>query len=59
MIIVTEKDAVKIPEEVAKENWNIPIYVICVEIKFRAGAEDFKQELRRRLAEKIRREVGN
>ena len=54
MIIVTEKDAVKIPEEVAKENWRIPIFVICVEVKFRAGAEEFQAELRRRLAEKIR-----
>ena len=53
MIIVTEKDAVKIPDEVAKENWDIPIYVICVEVKFQSGAEEFKAELRRRLAEKI------
>ena len=53
MIVVTEKDAVKIPEEVAKENWRIPIFVICVEVKFRAGAEEFQAELRRRLAEKI------
>ena len=55
MIIVTEKDAVKIPEEVAKENWSIPIYVICVEVKFWAGAEEFQTELQRRLVEKIRR----
>ena len=53
MIVVTEKDAVKIPAEVAKENWSIPIYVICVEVKFQAGADDFKQKLQRCLAEKI------
>ncbi len=53
MIVVTEKDAVKIPNEVAKENWNIPIYVICVEVKFLEGATEFKRELRRRLSEKI------
>ena len=53
MIIVTEKDAVKIPDEVAKENWPIPIFVISVEVKFQAGADDFKKLLRERLAEKI------
>lgn len=54
MIIVTEKDAVKIPREVAGENWSIPIYVIRVEVKFLAGSEEFHNELRRRLEEKIR-----
>ncbi len=54
MIIVTEKDAVKIPDEVAKENWRIPIYVISVEVKFQSGADDFKKLLRERLAEKIK-----
>ena len=54
MIVVTEKDAVKIPEEVAKENWRIPIFVIRVEVKFQAGASEFQAELRRRLAEKIK-----
>ena len=49
MIVVTEKDAVKIPDEVARQAWSIPIYVICVEVKFKAGAEDFHNELRRRL----------
>ena len=54
MIIVTEKDAVKIPDEVAKENWNIPIYVISVEVKFQIGADDFKKLLRDRLEAKVR-----
>lgn len=53
MIIVTEKDAVKIPDEVAKENWDIPIYVICVEVKFQSGADEFKNFLRNRLADKV------
>ncbi|MBR0289528.1 MAG: tetraacyldisaccharide 4'-kinase, partial [Selenomonadaceae bacterium] len=54
MIIVTEKDAVKIPEEVAKENWRIPIFVISVEVKFQVGAEDFKKLLRDRLEDKVK-----
>ncbi|MBD3878128.1 MAG: tetraacyldisaccharide 4'-kinase [Quinella sp. 1Q5] len=54
MIIVTEKDAVKIPDEVAKETWNIPIYVISVEVKFQAGADEFKKLLRDRLEAKVR-----
>ena len=52
-IVITEKDAVKIPVDVAKQNWSIPIYVICVEVKFKSGAEDFKSELKRRLEEKL------
>lgn len=48
-IVITEKDAVKIPEEVAKENWSIPIFVICVEVKFQTGGDEFKEELRNRL----------
>ncbi len=54
-IVITEKDAVKIPVDVAKENWSIPIYVICVEVKFQSGAEEFQRELKRRLAEKLGR----
>ncbi|MBR2518654.1 MAG: tetraacyldisaccharide 4'-kinase [Selenomonadaceae bacterium] len=53
MIVVTEKDAVKIPDEVAKENLHIPVYVICVEVKFQSGANAFKEYLQRRLEEKI------
>ena len=52
-IVLTEKDAVKIPEEVAKKNWSIPILVICVEVKFQTGGEEFKTELKRRLSEKL------
>lgn len=52
-IVVTEKDAVKIPKEVAKANWSIPIFVICVEVKFQAGADEFKNELRNRISERL------
>lgn len=52
-IVITEKDAVKIPADFAKSNWNIPIFVICVEVKFQAGAKEFQDELRRRLSEKL------
>ncbi len=52
-IVITEKDAVKIPADFAKSNWNIPIFVICVEVKFQAGADEFQNELRRRLSERL------
>ena len=48
-IVMTEKDAVKIPDEVAKAEWSIPIYVICVEVKFQVGEKEFQDELKRRL----------
>ena len=48
-IVITEKDAVKIPEEVANANWSIPIFVICVEVKFQTGGDEFKEELKNRL----------
>ena len=54
-IIVTEKDAVKIPDEVARETWSIPIFVISVEVTFQTGAAEFESLLRQRLAERIRR----
>lgn len=52
-IVITEKDAVKIPSEFAKANWNIAILVICVEVKFQTGAKEFQEELRRRLSERL------
>lgn len=48
-IVMTEKDAVKIPEEVAKANWSIPVFVICVEVKFMLGGDEFITELKNRL----------
>ena len=51
-IVITEKDAVKIPTEVARANWDIPIYVICVEVMFQSGAEELRMKLREELAAK-------
>lgn len=53
MIVVTEKDAVKIPDEVAHEHWDIPIFVITVEVTFQSGARDFESMLRQRLNDKV------
>ena len=54
-IVITEKDAVKIPAEVVKEHWPIPVYVICVEVTFQAGREEFLATLQKRLTERIGR----
>ena len=58
-IVITEKDAVKIPAEVARASWSIPIYVICVEVTFQSGATEFQQELKRRLEEKLGKPKAN
>ena len=50
-IVMTEKDAVKIPDEVAKADWSIPIYVICVSIKFQTGGDEFKGKLKGLLSQ--------
>ena len=55
-IVITEKDAVKIPAEVIRAQWNIPVYVICVEVTFTQGGEPFLQMLRGELTQKIGRE---
>lgn len=52
-IIITEKDAVKIPTEVMQAGWEIPVYVICVEVNFKTGAAEFKELLKERLVEKL------
>lgn len=52
-IVITEKDAVKIPTEVMQAGWEIPVYVICVEVNFQAGAAEFKELLQQRLVEKL------
>ena len=42
-IVVTEKDAVKIPADAVRESEKknrVPIYVICVEVTFQKGADD-------------------
>ena len=53
-IVITEKDAVKIPREVAEADWKIQIYVICVEVTFKVGAEEFRNELQSKISEKIK-----
>ncbi len=50
-IIITEKDAVKIPAEVVSAKWEIPVYVICVEVTFKSGAGDFHDMLQNKLRE--------
>lgn len=48
-IVITEKDAVKIPAELVEAKWPIPIYVICVEVTFKSGATDFHNMLEEKL----------
>ena len=52
-IVITEKDAVKIPMEVVHAGSTVPVYVICVEVNFQAGKDEFKALLAKRLAEKL------
>ena len=52
-IVITEKDAVKIPMEVVHAGSSVPVYVICVEVNFQAGKDEFKALLAERLAEKL------
>ena len=52
-IIITEKDAVKIPAEVIHSGWDIPVYVICVEVSFQQGKAEFDQLLQQELAAKL------
>lgn len=52
-IVITEKDAVKIPADVAREKWSIPIYVVCVEVNFQKGSEGLADLLKKRLAERL------
>ena len=43
----------KIPLEVVKENWPIPVYVICVEVTFQAGKQEFLAALQKKLTERL------
>ncbi|MBR2215901.1 MAG: tetraacyldisaccharide 4'-kinase [Selenomonadaceae bacterium] len=52
-IVITEKDAVKIPAEVVTATWQIPVYVICVEVTFQGGREEFHELLESSLAERL------
>ena len=53
-IVITEKDAVKVPGDVVRAKWRIPMYVISVQVTLQKGREEFFQELKRQLAEKLR-----
>jgi len=52
-IVITEKDAVKIPAEVIQSRWPIPVYVICVEVNFQEGGSEFYSLLKAKLQEKL------
>ena len=58
-IVITEKDAVKVPEmpkSVVHERSPIPIYVVSVEVTFQDGDAEFQALIKQRLAEKIRKD---
>ncbi len=56
-IIITEKDAVKIPRSIIEAQRPLPIYVISIEVTFQKGDREFKELLQASLAEKIAKEV--
>ena len=53
-IVSTEKDAVKVPGDVVRAKWRIPVYVISVEVTFQKGQEKFFRTLEAQLAAKLR-----
>lgn len=55
-IVITEKDAVKVPQLPRADferRYILPIYVICVEVNFQNGAGEFRELLSRKLAENV------
>ena len=52
-IVITEKDAVKIPLTIIEAKVPIPVFVICVEVTFQEGAQEFQAMLAADLQEKI------
>jgi tetraacyldisaccharide 4'-kinase len=52
-IVITEKDAVKVPVELLRErpDFTIPIYVVSVEVTFREGEEEFIRLMKSSLKE--------
>ena len=54
-IVITEKDAVKVPAELLREraDFKIPIYVVSVEVMFRDGEEEFIRLMKESLKEKL------
>lgn len=56
-LIITEKDAVKIPLTIIESEAQIPCYVICVEVTFIDAADEFRKHLAQKLEEKRRKDV--
>lgn len=57
-IVITEKDAVKVPDvprEIMKAESPIPIYVVSVEVTFLSGDREFKATLQKNLKEYVRK----
>lgn len=54
-IVITDKDAVKIPPEIIHSNRAFQVFVLSIEISFQTGAEEFKDFLKNSLREKIGR----
>ncbi|MBO4853360.1 MAG: tetraacyldisaccharide 4'-kinase, partial [Schwartzia sp.] len=54
-IVITEKDAVKVPVELLREraDFKIPIYVVSVEVMFRDGEEEFIRLMKENMKEKL------
>ena len=52
-IVITEKDAVKIPLTIIEAKVPIPVFVICVEVTFQEGAKEFQDMLAAHLQERI------
>jgi tetraacyldisaccharide 4'-kinase len=48
-IIITEKDAVKIPQEFIALERSCPLYILCIEVEITQGEAEFREILRRVL----------
>ncbi|MCX7970198.1 MAG: tetraacyldisaccharide 4'-kinase [Negativicutes bacterium] len=49
-IVITEKDAVKIPPDLMRRQWDMPGYVLKIEIDFVSGAECLHRQIDRLFA---------
>ena len=60
-IVITEKDAVKVPAELVRERaeFKIPIYVVSVEVTFRDGEEEFIHLMKESLKAYTEQHGGN
>ena len=55
-IVITEKDAVKVPADIMVTKWPIPCYIVSVEVTFMQGREEFMAMLEHSLQEKFRKD---